>query len=355
MNDEVFEYKGNGQHVPKAVVSVVFHPSVVDIDNEVFCRCRSLRQVVLNDGLKRIGQEAFTNGAFQDCDSLELISFPSTVTEIGYRAFYDCKSLKVVVLNEGLQKIGRNSFIGCATLESITIPSTVTRIDDYAFYRCSGLKKLVLNEGLKKIGGRAFYGCILESITIPSSVEEIGDCAFLSCIKLKEVVCSEVLPMIRPNTFNDCPILERITFPNLSSRLYDMIGAGHFDIQDKIQQYMNRGVIEWRRGGTIQISPVEVMRFSRIRRGDGWGIVKEHVRRIVNWIKYYEMKEATTIFELALWKAKIDQQVEEDAYARDRKKAKIDQVGDTDRQEDRDSFRVDVPGPVKDAILQYLR
>ena len=49
----------------------------------------------------------------------------------------------------------------------------------------------------------------------------------------------------------------------------------------------------------------------------------------------------------------MDQQVEEDAYAPDRKKAKIDQVGDTDRH-DRGLHRVEVPGPVKDAILQYL-
>jgi len=46
------------------------------------------------------------------------------------------------------------------------------------------------------------------------------------------------------------------------------------------------------------------------------------------------MKEATTLFELALWKTKIDQ------------------VGDIDPY-DRDACRVEVPGPVKDSILQY--
>ena len=90
---------------------------------------------------------------------------------------------------------------------------------------------------------------------------------------------------------------------------------------------------------------MEVTRRSR------WGSVQHRLRRIVSWIKYYELREATTLFELAFWKAKMDQQVEEDD-SRDRKKAKIDQVGDTNH--DRGSFRVDVPGPVKDAILQYL-
>ena len=49
--------------------------------------------------------------------------------------------------------------------------------------------------------------------------------------------------------------------------------------------------------------------------------------------KYHEIKEATTLFELALWKAKIDQE---------------------EHPISREAYRIEVPGPVKDAILQYL-
>jgi len=52
-------------------------------------------------------------------------------------------------------------------------------------------------------------------------------------------------------------------------------------------------------------------------------------------IVYYEMKEGLTIFELALWKAKIDQ-VDDSIPA------------------NRSACRIEVPGPVKDTILQYL-
>ena len=47
------------------------------------------------------------------------------------------------------------------------------------------------------------------------------------------------------------------------------------------------------------------------------------------------MKEATTLFELALWKTRIDQ------------------AGDVNGN--RNAHRIEVPGPVKDTILQYLR
>ena len=48
---------------------------------------------------------------------------------------------------------------------------------------------------------------------------------------------------------------------------------------------------------------------------------------------YDDLKEATTLFELALWKFKI---------------------GQSDASVDRADCRVEVPGPVKDTIFQYL-
>ena len=63
--------------------------------------------------------------------------------------------------------------------------------------------------------------------------------------------------------------------------------------------------------------------------------MRSSLDKIVDLIVYYEMKEATIIVELALWKAKIDQT-------------------DENNPADRDVCRIEVPGPVKDAILQYL-
>jgi len=371
--DEVFQYTGS-ETVPKDVTIVHFHCNVVNLKILTFRECTKLKEVVLNinNGLQTIGSLAFSN-----CTLLESITLPSTVTEIGAHAFRNCNSLRELVLNEGLEMIGTQAFYGCSlnsisipssdieigegafqyctdlreivlneglkkmgrcvlhdcsSLESITLPSTVTDIDQQAFDSCIGLREMVLNEGLEKIGHFVFYKCSsLQSITLPSSLVEIGAEAFRECINLREVVCSGELPKVEYNTFNHCPVLERITFPNLSSRLEDIIQAGQVDIQEKVQQWCNQGeTIEWRRGGEMYI-PVEVT-----RRRDSWKGMKQRVDQIITVIKYYEMKEATTIFELALWKAKIDQ-VEDDIY-----------------QHDRDACRIEVPGPVKDTILQYL-
>lgn len=44
-----------------------------------------------------------------------------------------------------------------------------------------------------------------------------------------------------------------------------------------------------------------------IGRNRQWQELKAGFEGIVRLVKYYEMKEATTLSELALWKAKIDQ------------------------------------------------
>ena len=66
-----------------------------------------------------------------------------------------------------------------------------------------------------------------------------------------------------------------------------------------------------------------------------WNDVKRDLGRIARLVSYYELKEATTTFELALWKSKIDQ-------------------ADASNTTNRVAYRIDVPGPVKDTMLNYM-
>ena len=91
------EYTGVGCSVPKDIIIVRFI-----------------------DGLQKIEEEAFT-----DCTSLDIITLPSTLVEIGNNAFRDCSNLREVTFNDGLQKIGDWAFYNCSSSESITIPSTL--------------------------------------------------------------------------------------------------------------------------------------------------------------------------------------------------------------------------------------
>ena len=69
--------------------------------------------------------------------------------------------------------------------------------------------------------------------------------------------------------------------------------------------------------------------------GNNWNAVRRDLDDITRVISRYELKEATSIFELALWKFKLDQ---------------VDKANPIPRKK----CRMDAPGPVKDIILQYL-
>lgn len=92
-----------------------------------------------------------------------------------------CKEYKQVLLPEGLSRIGKYALAGHNALETITIPDSVVEIDDSAFFCCCGLTHIKLGKNLKKINDNAF--CFLHSLTeleIPASVEEIGKASFFT-------------------------------------------------------------------------------------------------------------------------------------------------------------------------------
>jgi len=281
-----YEYtaRDNYHHVPNNVTHVRIHSSVIDIKDHSFYRCKSLEEVVLNEGLRRIGEFAF-----QDCTSLQSITLPSTLERIGRFAFNSCFYLNKVVLNEGVQRIGYRSFQNCRSLQSIVLPSTVTEIDKFAFWSCTNLREVVINNEDILIGNKAF---------------------------------------------SECTSLERFSFPSLSTRLTNIIQAGQTDIKAKMDDIP---AVEWRDGELI--IPAEHLYVvnpfvpaQNLVEAD-----KEKLDKVVQLIRYYEIKEATTLFELALWKCKINQAVNDDEPA------------------NRKAYRIEVPGPVKDTILQYLR
>jgi len=98
--------------------------TVKEICDNAFLRCVNLREVLLNEGLLKIGDDAFAG-----CVALVRIQVPSTVTAIGTGAFSECTSLKEVELNEGLQEIGDEVFEDCAQLVCIKVPSISKRIN----------------------------------------------------------------------------------------------------------------------------------------------------------------------------------------------------------------------------------
>lgn len=144
---------------------------------------QSLREIVM------LGGNDIPKSAFEDCMYIEKIYISEFISDIGEKAFYNCPSLKEIVVDEKnstyhsngnclIESATKRLILGCQTS---TIPSdgTVTTIAGYAFGNCSNLKRIIVPNSVYKIELNAFYGCSsLEEISLPFVGEKASNTSY---------------------------------------------------------------------------------------------------------------------------------------------------------------------------------
>ncbi len=191
------------------IPSTIDRYKVTGIGWSAFSGCTGLKSITIPSSVTEIG-----GYAFRGCKGLKSITIPSSVTEIGENAFRGCKGLTSItadknnknytsvngvlfnknkteilaypnaksssyVIPSSVTEIGSAAFYDCTGLKSVTIPSSVKEIGIDAFSGCTGLKSVTISNGVTNIESWAFYGCTgLKSVTIPSSVAEICGSSF---------------------------------------------------------------------------------------------------------------------------------------------------------------------------------
>ena len=117
---------------------------------------------------------------FSDMYDLESVTMPDTITNIGFAAFRDCTSLKQVKVSRNLKSISSCIFGGCLSLESIDLSDCkIEALLNHTFYECSSLRSVLLPSTLKSIGQLEFADCAsLTDLIIPEGVQKIGDLTF---------------------------------------------------------------------------------------------------------------------------------------------------------------------------------
>ncbi len=76
--------------------------------------------------------------AFRYCDKLTSVTIPGSVIKFEW-TFMSCTRLKSVVIKDGVKSIGNNAFSDCTKLYNVIIPNSVTQIDKGAFDGCNKL------------------------------------------------------------------------------------------------------------------------------------------------------------------------------------------------------------------------
>lgn len=211
--------------------------TVVAIHDGAFAGSYDLKQVVLGDFVKAVG-----NKAFSGCPDLAYVFMNQGIaTTIDDTSFDDSPLVQVrdkkikegdVFPIDGLSykvlatsydaETKRNPYVAVAKGEykgRIEIPSTVAIagivfdvlvIEEFAFgTHCDKITSVTLPDNLWKIERSAFQGCKkIKEISIPASCTLIGDFAFANCVNLETVTLKDERttgrrPVGRRNTLRD--------------------------------------------------------------------------------------------------------------------------------------------------------
>lgn len=204
--------------------SVTFLGKLVALNSNAFSGCTALKSFTIPETVTIIGSNVFEESGLETIEipaGLRSLYVTATSIDMSGATFRNCKSLKTVILHEGLECINTNSFNGCEALETIVIPSTVKEIGNNAFQDCINLKTVIFaeNSQLEEIGSQAFMGSGLESFVMPDTIKTLGKQVFADCAQLKSVELSESLTEIPERAFLNCVALEGIAFPASVSKL----------------------------------------------------------------------------------------------------------------------------------------
>ena len=179
---------------------------------------RSVKNIVIADGVEEIDSDAF-----REFDKITSVTIPDSVTSIGGSAFSGCSGLARVTIPDSVTSIGSEAFSGCSGLTSVTIPFVGEKADGtgstgfgyiFDYDVPSSLKEVIITGG-ESIGEYAFSGCSgLTIITIPDSVTSIGYQAFYGCSNLTSVTIGDSVTSIGSDAFSGCSGLTSVVIPD---------------------------------------------------------------------------------------------------------------------------------------------
>ena len=266
------KYSRDKKRLLEGVDINTFHilPGTEVICDSAFENCDNLQQITIPNSVTHIG-----DCAFKHCDNLQQITIPNSVTHIGDDAFSECYDLHQITIPNSVTQIGTNPFAGCYHIRlechsnhfiidgkalfnkernriiscmsndsTFTIPNSVTHIGDDAFWGCENLQQITIPNSVTHIGNAAFNGCgSLQQITIPNSVTNIGDYAFLGCEKLQQITIPNSVTHIGDFAFSRCKNLQQITIPNSVTHIGEnpFVECYHIRLECRSDHFIN----EW--------------------------------------------------------------------------------------------------------------
>ena len=196
---------------------------------------KSIKKVVITEGVTTIG-----NSAFDGCGAITDVSVADGVTSIGTYAFRGCISLENINIPSSVVSIGYRSFQVCWALTNIIIPDSVKSIGLGAFENCKSLQSISIPDSVSNIDTAAFGYCVsLRSARLPNGITAIPESAFIDCESLTEITIPDSVTTIRSEAFRGCLSLKKISIPDsveyIEAQAFLNCSFTSFDIPDGVK------------------------------------------------------------------------------------------------------------------------
>ena len=153
-----------------------------EIGRSPFWENENIRSLVISDGITAIG-----SSVFERCPNMATASLPTSLTEIGKRAFfmYNLGGLTALSIPSSVTTIGEKAF-SCEALTSVTLPATLTTLGNYLFMDSSTLTTARVE--CSEVPGFCFVRCTnLQNVTLSHNVTSIGSHWINYCNRLTQI------------------------------------------------------------------------------------------------------------------------------------------------------------------------
>ncbi len=117
-----------------------------------------------------------------------------SVAIIGVFAYGSARSVKSVVIPEGVKIIDRHAFDGCMELESVVLPDSIEVVESMAFHFCKSLKTLTFGNNLVAFSLYTFHDKYCPKVYYKGTVvewEEVNKTRAGNAENLIPVICSD--------------------------------------------------------------------------------------------------------------------------------------------------------------------
>ena len=168
--------------VPRTAKHVLVDSTVTNIEDGAFQGCKALQSVTIASSVESIG-----DNAFRKCSQLKSVVFLSNTSKsrpmggkksqwqgeekktdkqtrrYSSRGSHSATSSTSAWRSSQLRSIGEWAFFNCSSLKALLLPGRIESIGERAFQRCSALSIMELPQSLTCIGENAFNGCPRET------------------------------------------------------------------------------------------------------------------------------------------------------------------------------------------------